>query len=123
MERIIDITIGLSTGMIAGIISGLITYFITKKHEKKKEIYDYWQNYLFSALEKCEMHIPSDSLFSTRNIIGREGSDWDNAILTIEHLLHPYNSEEKIMSEDDQSLFNNVVIALQCLSEWKKSRK
>ena len=119
----IDIAIGLATGLVSGGISGYIVYIFTKRREKEYEAYHYCQNFLFSTLEKCELHIPVELLSYISVISKDKNSLWRKNIQQILDLTDPYEHNDKILSEDEAELSNCVISALGELQKWKKKKR
>ena len=117
-----DIVIGLATGLISGFVSGYIVYLITAKKERERQLYRYWTDFLFKAMEKNEVYIPSEQL---RNAlyIGPVGSRWYESINTILNIMNPYEIEDKEFSEEGTILADNMLIAYEELGKWAKGKR
>ena len=117
-----NILISLLTGFISGFASGYVVYILTKKREEKNDIYRYWENYLYKTLENCEICIPAESL-SNIAYIGDKNSDWYKAIQKIIELTDQFSDSNNELTEKQEEIFQNVLIALKALYEWKKQNK
>lgn len=117
-----DIFVGIITGFISGIASGFLVYRITKKREERYAVSQFWENYLFGILEKCEIYIPKE-LISKRTVIGDENTEWYKAIQNIIDISHPFGHEDIEFTEEQEQISNNVLIALDELNKWKKANK
>lgn len=118
-EMIVDILIGLVTGLISGAISGYIVYCFTNKREENKRVFQFWEDFLYHTLEKCEMYIPIEEI-REKGKIGEGGTDWDNAITAIWDQINPYGHEDTVFSDEQVELSENVMIALKELYKWAK---
>ena len=114
-----SIIVGLVTGLISGGISGYVVYLITKRREEKYQLFCFWHNFLFRALEHCEIYFPIEQLQHLSEI-GGEGTVWHKAIYEIFDCVNPYGHENKEFSEEQARLSKNVTIALEELYEWGK---
>ena len=120
---VISLIIGLITGFISGLISGYIVYKITKKREEKYEAYLFCRNFLFSAMEKCEMYVPMAILEYIAIINPDVNSRWNQAMQNILHYMNPFGHEDKEMSEEENIFFENIMDALEELNKsWKKDK-
>lgn len=116
MEAVI---IGMSTGIISGFLSGFLVYFITKKKEQNQYIYRYWMDFLYKAMEHVEIYIPSEQLRYILKI-DKEGSDWYTSIQAILDALNPFDMNNRVFSESETNLANNILVALKELNAWAK---
>lgn len=117
-----NIIVGLVTGLISGGASGYIVYLITKKREEKYQLFCYWHNYLFKALDHCKMRIPIEEL-QYLSKIGGKGTVWHNAMYEIFDCLNPYGHENTEFSDEQTRLSENVFIALKELYRWGTENK
>lgn len=115
-----DIGIGLITGIVSGFITGYIVYFATKRRERKYEAYYYWSKFLFSALEKCEMYIPIENLNYRFMIDKKKDSRWQSSTQKIIDYINPFGHEDREFSDEENDFFNNIIIALEELENWRK---
>lgn len=114
---LINIAISLLTGLISGIVSGFILYKITKREEQRRQVFLFWQKYLFDSLQYCDMYLPIDML-SNLAPVGGANSKFGQAIIHIMDILHPENSEDKVMSDEENELFEQFEIAWKELMKW-----
>lgn len=122
-ELVCNIVVGLITGLVSGVISGYIVYVITKKREQKYEAYYYCRQFLFSALEKCEMYIPIDLLHFRAVIDKNVESRWYKSTQDIIDYLNPKNHENKEYTAQEQEIFKNFEIAFTELEDWKNRNR
>ncbi|MBR6040382.1 MAG: hypothetical protein IKP38_07880 [Clostridia bacterium] len=121
-DLLVNILIGLGAGLISGLASSLITYFITKRREKKEFLFNYWHNYIFSALDKCGVYFPRFEELTSIRVIGDKDSKWYKAITEIQDQLHPENFVDKEFSNKEEVIARNAIIALEELNMWKNKR-
>jgi hypothetical protein len=119
----LEIIISVVVGLLSGIVSSTIVYIVSKKREEKNQIFNYWNNYLFSALKECDMHFPNIEGLSSISKVGKQGSKWYSAILNIEDILHTENSENRVLSQAEIELSENVIIALGELYRWNNRKR
>lgn len=117
-----DILIGVFSGIISGVISGFIVYLITKRREQIQFIYQYWEDFLFKAMERNEIYMPTEQLRYIDEV-GEKGSEWYKAIHEILDVLNPFELEDREFNEEETKLAKNVLIALRELSQWAKKNK
>lgn len=117
-----DIIVGIITGFLSGVASGILVYKLTKKREEKYAIFQFWENYLFTVLENCEMYIPKEFI-SKVSIVGNQNTEWYKAIQKILDITNPFGHEDIEFTEEQEQLSNNVLIALEELYAWKKTKK
>ena len=121
--RPLEIVISVIIGLLSGIVSSTIVYIVSKKREEKNQIFNYWNNYLFSALKECDMYFPSIDSLSSISRVGEQGSKWYTAILNIEDILHSENSENRVLSQTEIELSENVTTALVELYQWNNRKR
>ena len=115
-----DILIGLLTGLISGLLSGYFVYLFTKHREKKYEIYQFCIQFLFNTLEKCEMYIPYKDLHYLFYVNKDKNSLWRKSIQKIIDFKNPFGHENRVMSDKENELVENISTALTELDKWKK---
>ena len=114
--------VGIATGLVAGVISSAIVYVITKKREEKEKIYTYWTIYLFNVMKEFKVWFPAEELMYSGKV-GKHGSEWSKAIDEIITLTQPYAVEDRMFSEKETKLAQNVIIALNELGKWYGKKK
>ena len=117
-----DLIIGLITGFVSGIASGYFVYSRTKRQEEKYHAAMFCENYLFRMLEKCEIYIPREEL-SYFHYIGDKDTEWGKAIYHLLDVSNPFSHDDIEMTEEQNYIGENVLIALNELSNWKKENK
>ncbi len=110
-----DIVVGIS----AGLISGWLVYVLTKRREKKHQTYYFWRSYLFDVLKHCEMYIPIDLVDQLTPLGGKE-SEFGAAIYAILDDTRPFDAADRELTDLENRLTENVLIALNELDKWKK---
>lgn len=109
-------------GFITGLASGWLVYLFTKYREKKYQVYYFWRSYLFDVLKHCEMYIPVN-LLEQLSIIGGKESDFGEAIYAILDDTHPFDTEDRELTDREIKLANNVIKALGELDKWQKQNR
>ena len=118
MNVVYDFAMAIITGAIGGL---LVDYFI-RKREKKQVQYKFWTDYLFEQMRLNEMFIDSDA-FSNMPKFKDERTAFRDAIFKIMDIAHPENSKEKVYNDEENELFENILIAFNELEKWKKENK
>ena len=121
-EVVMQWIVGIATGLVAGVISSAIVYVITKKREEKEKIYTYWTIYLFNVMKEFKVWFPAEELMYSGKV-GKHGSEWSKAIDEIITLTQPYAVEDRMFSEKETKLAQNVIIALNELGKWYGKKK
>ena len=120
-DLLVNIFIGLGAGLVSGLASSFITYFITKRREKKEFLFNYWHNFIFSALDKCGVYFPRFEELTSIKEIGDKDSKWYKAITEIQDQLHPVNLEKEF-SKEEEIIAKNALIAIEELNLWKNKK-
>ena len=68
------------------------------------------------------MFIPNEVIHNI-SCIGDEDSKWHKAIYNILDDTNPFGHENKVMSEKENRIFDNTIIAIEELYKWKKKNK
>ena len=121
-EIVYNLLIGLGTGVISGLITGYIVYKLTKKREENYETYLFCSKFLFSALEKCEMYIPVDTLNYISKIDENVDSPWRTSTQNILDYINPFGHEDKELSNKEHELLENFMTAFGELEKWKNKK-
>ena len=121
-ELCTNISVSLLSGIISGVISSLIVYFVTKNRERKYRTYAYWESFLFHALNRFGIEVPTEALEYLTDV-GDNGSRWHKAMNNVMDILYKPNVESREITDEEEKLFNNVGIALDELSKWAKANK
>lgn len=117
-----ELCVNLCVGLISGVISSLIVYFITKRRERKYRVYAYWETFLFNALSRFGIEIPIEALAYVVDI-GDHNSNWRKAIDNVMEVIYKPNIEDRGMTDEEEKLSDNVMIAFDELSKWAKANK
>ena len=90
--------------------------------KKKKEfLFNYWHNFIFSALDKCGVYFPRFEELTSIKEIGDKDSKWYKAITEIQDQLHPVNLEKEF-SKEEEIIAKNALIAIEELNLWKNKK-
>lgn len=108
--------------LITGLVSGYAVYCFTKRREENRRIFQFWEDFLYQALGKCEMYIPIEEI-REKSKIDKKDSEWDKAITAIWDQLNPYGHKNIEFSDKQEELSRNVIIALTELYKWGKSKR
>lgn len=114
-----DILVGLAAGLVSGLASGWIVYLLTKWREKKYQAYYFCHAFLFDTLKRCEMYIPVDVL-RYLSVVGDKSSEWHKAVYQILDDTRPFPPEDRELTEQENRIAENVMIALKELNIWAR---
>jgi len=117
-----ELCANLCVGLISGVISGLIVYFVSKRRERKYRVYAYWESFLFNALSRFGIGIPTEALECIADI-GDRNSKWRKAMDSVMEVVYKPNIEDRVITDEEEQLSDNVMIAFDELSKWAKANK
>ena len=114
-----DFGVGLLAGLVSGVVSGLFVSFLIRKHEKKRDLYLFWKNYLYRALNECNIYLPIAELENVK-YIGGKGTKWHEAVNELLHHTKPDWQEMFSPEEHEAAVIKCYEIAIGELEKWNK---
>ncbi len=115
-----EIIISLIIGIVSGVISGYLVSIYFERKSKQRQIEEFWRDYLWKSLEYCKMNVPIELIEMLKPLGGQNGR-FGTAVININDILYPQHEEE--MSEEQQELFKNFLIAFEEYNKWLHKNK